>query len=205
MGLERTVEPVADAVTIHMAKKQCEIGGSDTTHDAHLQRLIAGAVRDVERYTRRALITQTWQLTLKDFPEWELALPRPPLQSVTSIVYQDEDGVEQTLSTSLYQVSSRSTPAVLIPAYNEVWPSTRVLTLDTVRITYVAGFGDDSSSVPVEFQNLICELVAFRFANRGDMATGATGRQGRDMPSHIKWSLDSLRCGVTMGNYRVKD
>jgi uncharacterized phiE125 gp8 family phage protein len=195
MGLRRTVEPVADAITIHTAKKQCEIGLSDTTHDTHLHRLIVGAVRDVERFTKRALITQTWELTQSRFPGWELALPRPPFQSVASIAYVDERGVVQTLAQSLYQVSSCS-PAVLQPAYDQVWPATRESTLDAVKITFVAGYGADSASVPAEFQNLIAELVAFRFMNRGDV-------QG-EMPKHIRWSLNSLRCGAMYDYYGIR-
>ena len=196
MGLKRTVEPVADAITIHAAKKACEIGSSDTTHDAHLQRLIAGAVRDVERVTRRALVTQTWRLSLGDFPE-RICLPRPPLQSVTSIQYVDEDGVTQTLSSSLYQVSTDESPGVIEPAYNQVWPATRASTLNAVTVTYVAGFGDGSSSVPGEYGNVIEELVVFRFtAGRGDSES--------DIPKHIRWSLDSLRCGAVLGYYGTK-
>lgn len=197
MGLRRTVEPVADAITIHTAKKQCEIAASDTAHDAHLHRLITGAVRDVERWTRRALITQTWQLTMTRFPDWEIVLPRPPLQSVTSIQYVDEAGVTQTLSPALYQVSSDQ-PAIVQPAYNEVWPVTRVSTRDAVTITYVAGYGIDSTTIPPEFTNVIAELVAFKFMpGRGDLYAA-------DIPKHIRWSLDSLRCGAVIGYYGVR-
>jgi uncharacterized phiE125 gp8 family phage protein len=195
MGLVRTVEPVADAITIHTAKKQCEIGTSDTTHDTHIHRLIVGAVRDVERFTRRALITQTWELTQSSFPSWDLCLPRPPFQSLTSITYTDDDGATQTLSPSLYQVSSGS-PAVVQPTYGEVWPTTRPSTLDAVTITFLAGYGDDSTAIPAEFQNLIAELVAFRFMNRGDV-------QGA-IPNHIMWSMKSLRCGAMYGFYGVR-
>jgi uncharacterized phiE125 gp8 family phage protein len=197
MGLKRTVEPVADAITIHTAKKACEIGTSDTTHDAHLQRLIAGAVRDVERFTRRALITQTWELTLSGFCHWRIPLPRPELQSVSSIEYVDDAGTTQTLSPSLYQVSSGDSPGFVEPAHNEVWPSTRPSTVDAVTITYVAGFGNGSTKIPAEYANLLAELVVFRFtAGRGDMQV--------DIPKHIKWSLESLKCGAVLGYYGVK-
>lgn len=198
MGLKRTVEPAADAITIHTAKKACEIATSDTAHDAHLQRLIAGAVRDVERHTRRALITQTWKLTLSGFYETRIKLPRPNLQSVTSIGYVDEAGSAQTLSASLYQASTADSPGFVEPAYNQVWPATRPGTVDAVTITYVAGFGDDSTAIPEEYANLLAELVVFRFtAGRGDMP-------GADIPKHIKWSLDALKCGAAMGYYGVK-
>lgn len=196
MGLKRTSEPATPALTTANAKKACEIGTSDTTHDAHIDRLVGAAVRDVERITRRALITQTWQLTLSDFPE-RIVLPRPPLQSVSSIQYVDEDGVTQTLSSSLYQVSTGDSPAVIEPAYNQVWPATRTSTLDAVTVTYVAGFGDAATDIPAEYANLLEELTVFRFtAGRGDIDI--------DIPKHIRWSLESLRCGAVLGYYGVK-
>lgn len=197
MGLRRTVEPVADAITIQTAKKQCEISPTDYTHDAHLQRLIAGAVRDVERFTRRALVNQTWELTQSRFPDWELCLPRPPFVSLTSIAYVDSDGDTQTLDPSLYEVSLES-PAVVNPAYSRVWPETRTGKREAVTITYVAGYGPDSTTVPDEFKNLIAELVLFRFtAGRGDLPNA-------DIPKHILWSLKALRCGMVLGAYGVK-
>lgn len=197
MGLRRTVEPVAEAITIHAAKKQCEIGASDSAHDAQLLTLIRGATRDVERATRRALVTQTWQLKLSRFPSEAILLPRPPLQSVTSIQYVDSAGDAQTLSSSLYQVSDHQ-PAMVCPAFGQVWPETRPETLEAVTITYVAGYGTGSGSVPVEFQELIASLVHFRFtAGRGDIYSA-------DIPKHIQWSLKSLRCGASYGLYGVR-
>lgn len=197
MGLRRTIEPVADAITIQTAKKQCEISPTDYAHDAHLSRLISGAVRDVERFTRRALVDQTWELTQSRFPCWAICLPRPPLQTITSITYVDSDGTTQTLDPSLYEVSDES-PAVLQPAYNQVWPETRPGTVGAVKITYVAGYGPDSTTVPDEYKNLIAELVLFRFtAGRGDLPNA-------DIPKHIIWSLKALRCGMVLGAYGVK-
>jgi uncharacterized phiE125 gp8 family phage protein len=202
MGLKRTVDPASLAVSLVDAKKQVEIGDTDTTHDDHLIRLIKVATGEVERHTRRALITQTWKLTLREFPGYspvnrtKVYLPRPPLQSITSIVYVDANGNTQTLSSSAYQVADDSHPAFIEPAFGESWPVLRPETSEAVSITYVAGFGSSAASVPVEYQNVIFELVAFRFMNRGD-----TNQQ---IPSHIKWAMDSLKCGAQYDYFGVK-
>lgn len=202
MGLTRTVDPASLAVSLVDAKKQCEIGDTDTTHDDHLLRLIRAAVGDVERHTRRALITQSWRLSLREFPGYspvnrsKVYLPRPPLQSVTSIVYVDANGVTQTLSSSLYQVADDSKPGFVEPAFGESWPVLRPETSEAVAITYEAGFGDAASDVPAEYQNVIFELVAFRFMNRGD-----TDQQ---IPRHVKWAIDSLKCGAMYDYFGVK-
>jgi uncharacterized phiE125 gp8 family phage protein len=192
-------------VTLVDAKKQCELGDSDTTHDDHIIRLIKAATDDVERHTRRALITQTWRLSLREIPYTgphhkpnygRIYLPRPPLVGITSIQYVDDNGATQTLSSSLYQVTADASPAYVEPAYSEVWPVLRPETAEAIKITYTAGFGDDPEDIPAQYQNVIFELVAFRFMNRGDVQ--------QEIPKHIKWSLDSLKCGAKYDYFGVK-
>src|SRR5512137_379977 len=75
------------------------------------QVLIPAATSWAETATGRALITQTWKLLLDGFPSglggWlggyvttgaasAITLPKPPLQSVTTVKYVDESGVLQT-------------------------------------------------------------------------------------------------------------
>lgn len=197
MGLQRTVEPAIRAVEFEDAVKQVELPDDDTTHTRHLERAISAAIADAERHTRRAFITQTWRLSLSCFPSQRIYLPRPPLQSVTSITYVDANGTTQTLSSSLYQVSTDGSPGFVEPAFGQSWPSVRSETIEAVKITYVAGFGDDAENIPAQYQNLIHELVAFRFMNRGDT--------DQDIPRHIKWSLQSLRCGAMYDYFGVKN
>lgn len=196
MGLVRTVDPAISVVEFEDAVKQVELPADDTTHTRHLVRAINAAIADAERHTRRAFITQTWRLSLREFPS-RIYLPRPPLQSVTSITYVDANGATQTLSSSLYQVSTDSSPGYIEPAFGQSWPSIRSETVDPIKITYVAGFGSDSENIPDQYKNLIYELVAFRFMNRGDT--------DQDIPKHIKWSLQSLRCGAMYDYFGVKN
>ena len=197
MGLRRTVDPAVSVVEFEDAVKQVELPDNDTTHTRHLQRAIAAATADLERHTRRAFITQTWRLSLNCFPDWRIYLPRPPLQSVTSIQYVDANGTMQSHSSTLYRVTTDAAPGYIEPAYNQVWPVTRPMTSEAVQITFVAGFGDDAENIPAQYQNVIHELVAFRFMNRGDTDV--------DIPKHIKWSLQSLRCGAMYDYFGVKN
>jgi uncharacterized phiE125 gp8 family phage protein len=124
-----------------------EAPSTNTTLDQLLARFIRTARQMAETATRRALITQTLDLYLDSFPFWEVTLPRPKLQSVTSITYVDDNGVTQTLDTSLYLVDTTTEPARITPAFGEVWPTTRWQT-NAVRIRYVAGYGATAASVP---------------------------------------------------------
>jgi len=198
MGLVRVDEPISLAVSLSEAKKQCEVADSDTSHDTHITRLINSAVADVERHTRRALVTQVWRMTLSGFPSCgRIILPRPPLQNIEAIEYVDDFGVVQTLPDTVYQVTLDASPGYISPAFGESWPATRPETLEAVSVTYTAGYGDVAAAVPEQFRNVVCELIAFRFMNRGDVDVG--------IPKHIKWSLDSLKCGASYGYYGVKN
>lgn len=117
---------------------------TNTTSDPLLRMLITTARQKAEVMLNRKIITQTVDLYLDNFPFWEL--PVPVMQSVTSIIYTDVNGAEQTLSSGDYLVDSNSQPARITPAYGLVWPSTRYQT-NAVRVRFLAGYGV-ASAVP---------------------------------------------------------
>jgi uncharacterized phiE125 gp8 family phage protein len=193
VGLKLTVEPEIEPVTLEEAKKQVEIASSDNAHDVHLNRLIKSARRDVERYTRRALITQTWLFSGRSFDVRQVLLPRPPLLGVTSIYYTDASSVERLLSPSVYDVCTNDSPGFVEPKVSETWPSTDG-SADAVLITYTAGFGSTVSDVPEEYRELILEIVRFRFFRDGS----------DDYPRHLTWSIECLKNGTSQGLFGLK-
>ncbi len=62
MAHKRTTAPTAWPVEIDEAKQQCRI--THDADDAEIRSLIHRATTYVENWTRRALITQTWQLKM---------------------------------------------------------------------------------------------------------------------------------------------
>lgn len=116
----------------------------------------------------RAIITQTWQMTLSRFPigKGAITLPLPPLQSVTSIVYIDDDGDELTLDGGLYQVANKGKyPSHVVPAYGQTWPSTRDMP-DAVTVTFVAGYGDGAEDVPGAIRNAGLLMIGDLYEHR---------------------------------------
>lgn len=112
----------------------------NTTGDPEITTLIKTARHAAEGYTRRALVTQTWDLKLDSFPCRTIHLPKPNLQSVTSITYIDTDGTTQTLAADQYLVDTSSTPARITSAFGLVWPVTRWQN-NAVTVRFVAGYG----------------------------------------------------------------
>lgn len=128
------------------------------------------AMDQVENFTRRALMTQTWQLNLDRFPGLRepIFLPRPPLQTVTSITYIDCNGVVQILTSSNYKVDAISEPARVVPVFEECWPDTRE-EIAAVTVTYDAGY-PDAASVPDAIKQALLLLLGSMYRDREDSA-----------------------------------
>jgi hypothetical protein len=154
-GLRQTVAPYATAVALAEAKAHLRVDGAD--EDETITALIRAAQKWCEDFQKRQFVTATWKLSLDRLPNalygtqchsleasggWfdneAIVLPRPPLVSVTSIVYTDTNGDSQTLAAADYRVDTEAEPGRITPAYNEFWPSTREQT-NAAAVTYIAG------------------------------------------------------------------
>lgn len=161
---------------------------ANTTTDSMLSMFITAARQQVENLTRRALITQMWELYLDQFPVWELFLPKPVLQSVTSITYVDSNGVTQTLAADQYTVDIVSEPGRITPAYGVVWPSTRWQT-NSVCIRFVAGYGA-AAAVPAAIKNWMLMRASTAFQNREELQISYRQSLVELPPSFIDGLLD---------------
>lgn len=142
MGLNLITAPAAEPVTLDEAKAHCRI--TTTAEDYLVNSWIIAARGHAETYTRRRFITQTWEWSMDEFPDYDspIEVPNGPLQSVTSLKYIDTAGVEQTLDPTLYQVDLKSDPGRIAPAYAvRCWPYTRCDTLNAVTVRFVCGYG----------------------------------------------------------------
>lgn len=160
--------PASDPVSISEMKAHLRIDHSD--EDATLAgylRTATGRLDGQSGLLGRALVSQTWRLTLEAFPI-EITLPLPPCQSVTSIEYLDLAGDEQTLSTSGYRVFGLggTDRAVIRPAVGAEWPETAELP-GAVVVTFVAGYGD-AAAVPEPIRHAVLQIAAGLYSGRED-------------------------------------
>lgn len=161
-SLRRTAEPASPAVSTSDAKAHLRVTSSD--EDTLIGTIVEAAVRHVEDVCGRALFTQTWTATFDGFPDGELVLPRPPVASITSVSYVDEDGATQTLASNAYEKDLGSEPACLWPVYGTTWPATRAQR-GSVTVVYVAGVAS-TSSIPKPIRQAILLLVGHLYENR---------------------------------------
>lgn len=195
LALTRTVDPTTTPILLAEAKQQ--VRATSDAEDSLLESYIAAAVSRVERYTSRALLTQTWAAKIDSFgdPEMcngsgELIVPRPPLQSVSSIQYVDTDGDTQTLSSDTYTVDTDSQPGRIYLAPDKSWPSVYGKR-HAVTITYVAGYGDAGSDLPADLVHALRLQFAHMFTHREPIVLGA-------IATTIPQGIESL-----LWNYRI--
>lgn len=156
MPLSLVTPPAVEPVTLTEAK--AHLRRDDTADDTLIATLITAARQNLDGrdgWLGRALVTQTWDLTIDGaFPD-EIAVPLPPLQSVTSVTYVDTDGATQTLATDQYRVLTDRAPAMIVPAHGVTWPSTRDQKA-AVTVRFVAGYGDaDDVPAPIKAAMLL--------------------------------------------------
>lgn len=159
-GLKLVTAPPVEPITLTEAKLHLKVDLTDD--DDLITSLIQSARENVELVTGRALVTQTWEMTMDQFPyprsymtgtrpvggiqpQQIIRLPKPPLQSVTSITYIDSSGNTQTLATNQYVVDVTSLPGSILPAYGVAWPYAQRIP-KSVTVRFVAGFADSSGS-----------------------------------------------------------
>lgn len=186
--LTRITAPVSDPVTATEIYRHLRLV-EDATEKAYADACENVAREYVEQYTGTALLTQTWEVTLDGWWDGVLELPYPPLQSVSSIKYIDSDGVEQTLSASLYQVTTGS------PVGYVQWkPDTTVPTAraeaGAIRIRFVCGY-TSSSLVPASLKQAVLLMIAQWFENREP--TLLSGAIPQEIPYTARALMDQYR------------
>jgi uncharacterized phiE125 gp8 family phage protein len=169
VGVVESVAPTAEPVTVPEAKEHLGILPADTVHDDKLARMIATARLTVESRQGRQIVTATYVATYSDFPRggrtW-FEIPRPPLQSVSSVQYYDENGTQQTWTSSEYIVDTVSEPGriALDPDFN--WPNTESGRINRVDVTFVAGYGAPTA-VPETIKEQVLHWINMLFEDRG--------------------------------------
>lgn len=183
MALTLVTGPKVEPISLAEAKLHLRVDITDD--DTLIRSLIVTARENVEGISRRALITQTWKYILDEFPEDdEIVLPLPPLQSVASITYKDQDGNASTFSSGDYIVNTDADPGKIVLGYGKSWPSTSLYPTGAVTVQFTAGFGDAATDVPEKYRQAMLLLIGHWYENREAIAT--TGAVPKEIPMGVE-------------------
>ena len=182
MAMKLTTPSTKEVVTLKEAKDHLRI--THTDEDLYIAtQLIPSARGVVVDLTSRALVQETWTLTLARFqgdgPDGGIIiLPHPPLVSVTSVKYVDQDGATQTWATDQYTVTSPTGPTALHawiePAFNISYPNTRNVP-EAVTVLYDAGYGANAVDVPLRIKQAMLMVIEDLYGFRGSNVASARG------------------------------
>lgn len=176
--IETILDPQEMPVSLEDSRNAARVNGTDNDSEIRVQ--VAFLAAEAEHITGRAIINRTIQMTLPSFPA-AIEAPAIPFGSVSEIIYRDEAGNEQTLSTAAWVVDRTTSPPSIVRAPGYEWPATQVRN-DAVKVRVICGYGADSSSVPAPFKAYILAKVREYFAPAGTPES-----------PHLVRMLDSLK------------
>lgn len=196
--LEQVTGPVGDLepVTLPEARLQVREFDDVTANDAHITSLITSAREWAEDYTGRALVDQTWRLTVGDVyreavplvdtqrltqgtEEWRrtsgLLLRRSPIIAITAFNSIDNTSTETAVDATHYELREGSSKWPRLAALTgATWP-TLTSGID-LQVTFRAGFADQTGSpqtgvevIPERFRQAILLHVEAFYKRDDDM------------------------------------
>lgn len=165
MTLTRTVDPTVYPVSRNDMKRFLRV---ETDEDnALIDALIKTATNMCEKRTHRSLQTQTWKLSIDNYPGRDyIELPNAIIKSIVSVTSYGIDDTPTVLDASQYYLTDPNMKGKLTLTYNGQWPSITLRPRDGVEIIYTAGYGDTPDDVPFELRHGIKNMVGALYENR---------------------------------------
>ena len=173
--------PAVEPITIDEAKLHLRVDAFED--DYTINSLVKCARQYVEIVTGLALITQTWDQYLQDWPcNGEIILRRSPLISVASVNVKDTAGTETAVASTVYIVDANQDPPRIVEAYGQTWPSTTLYPASPIRIRFTAGHGATAASVPEPLRAAMLLLIGHWFKFREAVLAGNMERLSQELP-----------------------
>jgi len=160
--------PAVEPVTLADAKLHCR---EDTTdNDALITSLIMAArtyIDGPKAILNYCLVKQVWYAYFDAFPTGNsLRIDVWPIVSVDAVEYLDVNSAWQPMPPLNFATDTTAGNAWVVLASGASWP-TPATTINSVRVTFTAGFNAPTVPVPSDLQLAIKMLVAHWYENRG--------------------------------------
>jgi len=178
--------PTFYPVSLDLMKSHLRI--TNTSEDDDIIDYVRAATNYIENYTGLKLTTQTWDYYMDDFPGGtdKMFVPFPPLQSITSIKYQDGDDAQQTWDSSNYTTDIISWPGRV--EYVTGWPSTYDK-INAVVVRFVCGYSDEAD-IPYDLKAAVKLFAAHLFENRQQVSVVMGSVNKMELPLGVHDLID---------------
>lgn len=176
MAYKVATPPVLEPFTTAYIKTWLKIPQSITTEDTLLDDMVKEAREHEEKFTGKALLTQTIEEYFDFFPCGNvIELTLSPIQSVTSISYIS-GGSYVVWSSSNYSTDLVSEPCRIVLKSGAGWPTADDQTPNKIKVIYVAG-ATAATGIPKTNMSAMKQRIAARYEQREDSPGGASNRQ----------------------------
>ncbi len=173
--------PATTAISLAEAKAFLRVDSDYDDDDAYITSLIGVATNVVEQFTRRRLITQTYNIYYDEFPPF-MDLQVGNVASVTHVKYYDTDNTLQTLNTSEYDVDIRVKPGRIYQAEDGNFPDTYERA-NSVEVEFVVGSA--ASDVEDAIKQAMYIVIGRYYENRQDVVMGTQVNELPLMVDHL--------------------
>lgn len=154
--------------------------------------LLKAAQSAFEEDSGRVLLDSTWEQAFDHWPLGYFELDRYPVTSIESIKYTPEDGIEQTLSASVYLLSAQPYRKPRVYLKNaQVWPSVTLQVGSPIRVRFKAGDAT-AAAIPQDILAAIKVKIGDLYADRDGMAE-MRARAGQLIGSERVWQWATRR------------
>ena len=197
-GITVSTQPTPEPLTLQEVKEYLRV--EDSTDERVVQPLIVAARQFAENYLARSLMQQTITLTIDALTDQEeylhegmrtapdlnyyknyIALPRSPVQSVTSVKTFDDNDTATTFAATKYYVDTSREPARIVLRTGETFP-TALRVANAIEVVYVVGYAS-AFAIPEPIRIGMLQHIAHMYEHRGDMGEYL---QAREIPAMLK-------------------
>lgn len=189
MGLKLITAPASQPITLAEVKLHLNIDDDDW--DTLLAIYIKAATAYVDGpqgFLGQALVKQTWDLFLDEFPDDAIRIPLGPLIEVVGVFYSTTSG-ELTVSSDDYTLDTAQDFPWILPDEGFTWPTPQD-GANTVRVRFRSGYVDDGPSpndgtIPDDIKAALLLIVGDFYMNRETQIIGTSAMT-------IPWSAEQL-------------
>jgi uncharacterized phiE125 gp8 family phage protein len=174
------VETAASVEPVTPAEVKLYARVAHSVEDSLITKWIKAARKLAEDYQHRSYTEQIYRMTYDNFPATPILFPRPPLISVESVKYYDEDDTEAAFSASNYFVDTNSEVGRLVLNAGISWPTVSLRPINGVIIDFKTGYGSDADAVPDSVKNAIYIYCTHMYENR-ESESGTIPREFYDL------------------------
>lgn len=184
----------AELVTGADLREHCRL--DEEGEDDDLDGKLDAAVAAIETATGRVIRARRFKIDAPCFPLCGdcMLIPKPPLISLESIKYYDEDGAQQTLrdltaspqveGDVIVRITEDMTEVHLAP--DASWPSTQ-RRINAVEVIFEAGYEE----LPADLKQAILQLAAHMYENREVVIDGQIAK----FPFGVQSVIDLYKVG----------